>query len=260
MAKSIRSKIKKRLRTVKRQRVDAMIVRPQVQANYDNLVAVMQGRSVRLNSPKNAFKYPEDEAAVFSQHEIFKPIDFRSSHLPMAGYVYRGNRKMSKYTGEQADYMEKLKKTNHPKEEVMAGGGCILAKTGEVITKHHAEILATAQIRPEVAAVAMAGVASASSAVAAAVAEDTSTSLMSEGVMEADAADDGSDQQDEIDEEAPGNTKSDHLRRPVVKGNKSAAQKNRPRSNAALKTKKVAPAASPGKKAGQKAGSPAKKK
>jgi len=251
MGKSIRSKIKKRLRTVKRQRVDAMIVRPQAQANYDNLVAVMQGRSVRLNSPKNAFKYPEDEAAVFSQHEIFKPIDFRSSHLPMAGYVYRGNRKMSKYKGEQADYMEKLKKTNHPKEEVMAGGGCILAKTGEKITKRHAEILATAQVRPEVAAVAMAGPASASSAVAAAVAEDD----------EADAAEDGNDDVivNEIDEDAPDTTKSDHLRRPIVKDNKSAAQKNRPRSNAVKKKTKVAPgpakvsaAGSPGKKKAMK--------
>lgn len=254
MAKSIRSKIKKRLRTVKRQRVDAMIVRPQVQANYDNLVAVMQGRSVRLNSPKNAFKYPDDEASVFSQHEIFKPIDFRSSHLPMAGYVYRGNRKMAKYKGEQADYMEKLKKTSHPKEEVMAGGGCILAKTGEKITKRDAEILATAQIRPEVAAVAMAGPASASSAVAAAVAEDTSTSLM----WEADAAEDGSDQDDEIDEDAPGKTASDHLRRPVLKDNKSAAQKNRPRSNAAKKKTKVA-APGPAKVSAGKS-SPGKKK
>merc|ERR1712070_412706 len=134
------SKIKKRLRTVKRQRVEAMIVTPQTQEHHDSLKRVIEGRSVRLLRPKNAFKYPEAEGAVFAQHEIMKPIDFRASHLPMAGYTYRGNRR--KYEGEQAEYMSSLSK-QHPKMEVMAGGGAILAKTGQKVSMREAEVMAT---------------------------------------------------------------------------------------------------------------------
>jgi len=244
MGKSIRSKIKKRLRTVKRQRVDAMIVRPQVQEHYDSLMRVVEGRSVRLSTPKNAFKYPDEEGAVFAQHEIFKPIDFRASHLPMAGYTYRGNRR--KYKGEEENFMDNLAKTSHPKEEVMAGGGCILAKTGQRISKKEAEVLATAAERPEAAATYMAGPSSASLAVAAAVAEEAAVAE-SEPVPESD-------------EDRPGKVESDHLRRPVLTVTRSNAQTNRPRSNAVKKKtaskavpKAAASSAAGGKKAKVKA-------
>jgi len=220
MGKSIRSKIKKRLRTVKRQRVDAMIVGPETQEHYENLKKVIEGRSVTLLKPKNAFKYPNAEGAVFSQHEMFKPIDFRASHLPMAGYAYRGNRR--KYTGEQAEYMENLKKSSHPKMQVMAGGGAVLAKTGQRISKREAAILATAAVRPEVAAIAEAGPSNASSAVAAAMAEASAS-------MPAGQSDD-----EDLDESKPGVTGSDHLRRPVVKDTTKKARQvtgNKPRAN-----------------------------
>jgi len=229
MAKSIRSKIKKRLRTVKRQRVDAMIVRPQTQEHHDNLVKVMQGRSVRLSSPKNAFKYPDAEGAVFAQHTIMKPIDFRSSHLPMAGYAYRGNRR--KYEGEQKEYMENLALKSHPEMQVMAGGGAILAKTGQRITMHEAQLAATRAERPEAAAMAEANASRASSAVAAAVAED------------AEDAEDAMDVPLPGNEDLPGRDEADHTRRPVVKDttralrNKATPTGNRPRSQAAIKKK-----------------------
>jgi hypothetical protein len=226
MGRSIRSKIGKRLRTVKRQRVDAMIVRPQTQEHHDNLVKVMQGRSVRLSSPKNAFKYPDAEGAVFAQHTIMKPIDFRSSHLPMAGYAFRGNRR--KYEGEQKDYMESLALKSHPEMQVMAGGGAILAKTGQRITAHEAQLVATRAERPEAAAMAEANASRASSAVAAAVAED---------------AEDAMDVPVPGNEELPGRDEADHTRRPVVKDttralrNKATPTGNRPRSQAAIKKK-----------------------
>jgi hypothetical protein len=245
MGKSIRSKIKKRLRTVKRQRVDAMIIRPQTQAHHDSLMAVIQGRSVRLTSPKNAFKYPDAEGAVFAQHEIMKPIDYRSAKLPMSGFVYRGNRR--KYEGEEGEFMEKLKRESHPKYEIMAGGGCILAKTGQKLSKHEADVLATAAVRPEVAAIAMAGPASASSAVAAAMAE------------EADAAAEEPIPSDS-DEDKPGRTGSDHLRRPVVKDTTKAQRKvNRPRSNAVKKKTQAAPPREPAAAKAAAKGSPGKK-
>merc|ERR1719491_1061328 len=139
-----------------------MMVTPQTQEHHDSLKRVMEGRSYKLLKPKNAFKYPDAEGAVFAQHEIMKPIDFRSSNLPMAGFAFRGNRR--KYEGEQAEFMSNLAKSSHPKMEVMAGGGAILAKTGQKVSKHEAELLATAAVRPEVAAVAEAGPARASCA------------------------------------------------------------------------------------------------
>lgn len=240
MGKSIRSKIKKRLRTVKRQRVDAMIVRPQTQEHYDSLMKVVNGTSVRLNSPKNAFRYPDAEGAVFAQHQIYKPIDFRASHLPMAGMVYRGNRKMRKYEGEQKEYIDKMKTENHPKEQVIAGGGVILAKTGKVVSKTEAAIIATAAERPEVAAIAIAGVASASSAVAAAV--------------EADAEDEPASESGDDEAAHPGRADSDHLRPPIKKDTTKAAR-NRPRSNTVKK--KTKPEI---KVAAKAAGSPKKQK
>merc|ERR1711865_1352419 len=143
------------------------------------------------------------------------------------GMVYRGNRKMRKYEGEQKEYIDKMKKENHPKEEVMAGGGCVLAKTGKVISRTEAAIIATAADRPEVAAMAIAGVASAASAVAAAVA--------------ADAAEESASEMEDEEVDIPGRAESDHLRPPVVKDTTKGKRDARQRSNAVKKKTKVAP-------------------
>jgi len=219
MAKSIRAKIKKRLRTAKRQRVDAMLVTPREREHYDALQKVIEGRSVTLSKTKNAFKYPEEDDAFFPQRELMKPIDFRSKNLPVAGYAFRGNRR--KYEGEQAEYMDKLKK-KHPKYVALAGGGAVHAKTGRKVSLKEAELMATAVQRPEAHAVAIAGVGNASSAVAAACAEDEDDDDMesaSEDVPEPlDAA--------------------DHSRRPIVKKvNKNKGTSARP-SSGAKKSKK----------------------
>lgn len=231
MGKSIRSKIKKRLRTVKRQRVDAMIIRPQTQEHHDALKRVIEGRAVRLNSPKNAFKYPEDAGAGFPQHKIMKPIDYRSSNLPMSGYTYRGNRR--KYKGEEAAYMDNLAKNNHPKIEVLAGGGVISAKTGARISNREAELIATQAVRPEVAAIAEAGPSNASSAVAAAMQDDGVKHVTFSDMQVSDS--DGDDEP----ADRPGVTESDHLRRPLVKDT-TKGQRNRPRANSVTKKSKAA--------------------
>merc|ERR1719350_1579203 len=87
----------------------------------------------------------------------------------MAGYVFRGNRR--KYEGEQLDYMNNLKQS-HPEMEVMAGGGAILAKTGQRVEVHEAELLATAVQRPLDAGTAAAGLPASTSAVAEAIREE----------------------------------------------------------------------------------------
>ncbi|CAE7276171.1 RFC5 [Symbiodinium natans] len=149
MGKSIRSKIKKRLRTVKRQRVDAMLVTPREEEKHQKLIKVAQGKQLTLLRPKNAFKYPESDDAVFPQHEVMKPVDFRAQNLPMAGTVFRGNRR--KYTNEEKDMLTKIIKENHPKMEVLAGGGAVLAKSGRRVSQAEAERLATKIRRPDVA-------------------------------------------------------------------------------------------------------------
>ncbi|CAE7031311.1 unnamed protein product [Symbiodinium sp. CCMP2456] len=145
---SIRSKIKKRLRTVKRQRVDAMLVTPREEEKHDKLMKVAQGKQLTLLRPKNAFKYPDSDDAVFPQHEVMKPVDFRAQNLPMAGTVFRGNRR--KYSNEEKEMLTKIIKENHPKMEVLAGGGAVLAKTGKKVSVAEAELLATKVNRPEV--------------------------------------------------------------------------------------------------------------
>lgn len=147
MGKSIRSKIKKRLRTVKRQRVDAMIVTPREEEKHEKLLQVAQGRSVTRLRPKNGFKYPDSEDAVFPQHEVMKPVDFRAQNLPMAGTVFRGNRR--KYSEEEKVMLNKIIKENHPKMEILAGGGAVLARTGQKVSVEEAEVIATKVLRPE---------------------------------------------------------------------------------------------------------------
>jgi len=219
MGRSVRSKIGKRLRTAKRQRIDAMVIGPRTQEKHDSCVRVAEGRSVRLSKAPNAFKYPDAEGAVFAQHEVMKPIDFRAQNLPAAGYAFRGNRK--KYEGAEKEYMERLIKTSHPQMEVMAGGGAILAKTGARVSMKEAELITTAAWRPDVAAIAASAPSSSASAVAAAVAEESAGSLWE--TMDAQPA-----------PRAEPTNEADTSRRPVVKDTRrqkrTADHKARPNS------------------------------
>jgi|EP00927_Polykrikos_kofoidii_P062261 hypothetical protein len=236
MAKSIRSKIKKRLRTAKRQRMDAMVCTPQLEKHHAALQRTIQGRSVTLKKPKNAFKYPASEGSAFPQHTIMKPIDFRNASLPMATFAFRGNRR--KYEGEQLEHMQNLAKTSHPKMETLAGGGAICAKTGKRLSKEEAELLATAAEDPKAHALAVAGPACSTSAVAAGVADD-STDLVADNTGTGDA-DMGNSDSDDVAEGGPEPTnQADHSRRPVVKDERRAARTKarRTRPNSTLKTK-----------------------
>lgn len=240
MGKSIRSKIKKRLRTVKRQRVDAMLITPREHEKHDRLVKVSQGRGVTLSKPRNAFKYPDNDDAAFPQHEVVKPIDFRAQNLPMAGTAFRGNRR--KYSPEEAEMLNHVIKTSHPKMEVLAGGGAIMAKTGKKVSLEEAELLATKINRPEIAALAESGPPSASSAVEAAVAEDSAVPSSS---SRAPASEDDEDMDEDV---AEPDGSADTSRRPVVKdarrAKRTAEHRSRPNSvkKAAKKQKASAPA------------------
>ena len=224
MGKSIRSKIKKRLRTAKRQRADAMIYTPQTKAHHEALQRVIQGRSFTLSTPKNAFKYPDAKGAAFPQHQVMKPIDYRAQNLPMAGLAFRGNRR--KYNTEEQEHLNNIIKNEHPKMEVLAGGGAILASTKQRVSEHEAELLATAAERPEVAAVAAMAVApSSSSASAPPVAEEAGSAKVASG------GDVDMDPENEID----------HSRPPVLKDERRAKRtaEHRPRPNTVKKKTKA---------------------
>jgi len=243
MGKSIRSKIKKRLRTVKRQRVDAMIVTPREHEKHDRLVKTAQGRNVTFSKPKNAFKHPDADDAAFPQHEVIKPVDFRAQNLPMAGTAYRGNRR--KYSAEEEQMLKEIIKTSHPKMEVLAGGGAVMAKTGKKVSLAEAELIATKVNRPELAALAEAGPPSASSAVADALAEDGAAPASSSTALAAPAPDE--DMMDDEDEDGPEpDASADTSRRPVVKDNRRSKRtaEARTRPNSVKKGKQKAGASS----------------
>ncbi|KAF4718837.1 hypothetical protein FOZ63_026625 [Perkinsus olseni] len=109
MAKSIRSKVKKRFRTCKRQLVSATIDKKRLQDTNQRLREVATGVFVKPTTPKNAFLYPDDPAAAFpkvllltwldcvnergGQVIVAKPLDFRSEAMPHSGYAITGNRR-----------------------------------------------------------------------------------------------------------------------------------------------------------------------
>ncbi|KAF4758835.1 hypothetical protein FOZ63_001099 [Perkinsus olseni] len=93
MAKSIRSKVKKRFRTCKRQLVSATIDKKRLQDTNQRLREVATGVFVKPTTPKNAFLYPDDPAAAFPKVIVAKPLDFRSEAMPHSGYAITGNRR-----------------------------------------------------------------------------------------------------------------------------------------------------------------------
>lgn len=122
MGKSIRSKIKKRFRTAKRERVEHMVRQPNLEKNHSSLMEIAAGVKKTEKTIKNMFLHPDDPDAEIPQYCLKKPIDFRCEHLPMAGYAFRGNRR--KYVGEEATIRDEKRKT-HPQMEIIAGKGFV---------------------------------------------------------------------------------------------------------------------------------------
>ncbi len=96
MGKSIRAKTKKRFRTVKRQLVAAAVDKPRALEAYTKCMVIGEGKSLEVKQNKNGFKYCDDPAAAFPQHELSKPFDFRSEALEQAGYAATRNRRKFK--------------------------------------------------------------------------------------------------------------------------------------------------------------------
>ncbi|EER06706.1 conserved hypothetical protein, partial [Perkinsus marinus ATCC 50983] len=106
MAKSIRSKVKKRFRTCKRQLVSATIDKKRLQDTNQRLREVASGVFVKPATPKNAFLYPDDPEAAFPKVIVAKPLDFRSEAMPHSGYAITGNRR--KYVASELESIPKV--------------------------------------------------------------------------------------------------------------------------------------------------------
>merc|ERR1719159_2319600 len=101
MAKGIRSKVKKRFRTAKRELVDASIEKKRKEQAHLKQKLVAEGRYLEVmpKKKKNAFLYPDDPESAFPQHEVVKPLDLRSAALPGSANAFVGGRR--KFTEEE---------------------------------------------------------------------------------------------------------------------------------------------------------------
>jgi Protein of unknown function (DUF2423) len=93
MAKSIRSKVKKRFRTAKRTLVSASVDQERAKSSFSILNVVAKGLTSTIKKQKNAFKYPQDTDAVFPTVSQPVPLDFRSQSMPHSGYATVNNRR-----------------------------------------------------------------------------------------------------------------------------------------------------------------------
>ena len=108
MAKSIRSKVKKRLRTVKRGVVKKELVTPGTKLNARELAKeaklqeALSGHLKPHKTKKNAFR-SDDPDAVIPQHDFRQDVDYRSGFAgPDAGYAVVGSNRPKQMGGGDA--------------------------------------------------------------------------------------------------------------------------------------------------------------
>jgi hypothetical protein len=98
MAKGIRSKVKKRYRTAKRELVNATVEKKRLEEANRKIGLVAQGRIAEVlpKAKTNGFLYPDDPDSAIPQNVNVKPLDFRSHALPGASNAAaRGRRKFT---------------------------------------------------------------------------------------------------------------------------------------------------------------------
>jgi hypothetical protein len=91
MGKSIRCKVKKRLRSLKREQFEQQVGRDQL-SKLSHKLQTAPGIHSAEDIPKlNAFLYPEDAAAAFPQYQKPTLIDFRNANVDFSGFEFRGS-------------------------------------------------------------------------------------------------------------------------------------------------------------------------
>jgi hypothetical protein len=90
MGKSLRSKVKRRFRSLKREVLNRGVLREQLNDISAKLKMTAEGKNYREPEVKNAFLYPNDPQAKFPQYQKQPLVDFRSSHIEFAGHEFIG--------------------------------------------------------------------------------------------------------------------------------------------------------------------------
>ncbi|CAD51813.1 hypothetical protein PFAG_02370 [Plasmodium falciparum Santa Lucia] len=104
MGKGLRSKVKRRFRTIKRIHVREHVEKPNLKKLNDRIKSMLNNKDIYqdLVRPPNKFLHPDDENAVIPQHKITKKIDFRSEALPLSGFATVGNRRKYNLTEQMS--------------------------------------------------------------------------------------------------------------------------------------------------------------
>jgi len=91
MGKSIRCKVKKRLRSLKRDQYEQQVGLDKL-AKLSHKLHTTPGLHDPEDIPKaNAFLYPENPEAAFPQYQKPTLIDFRSANVDFSGFEFRGS-------------------------------------------------------------------------------------------------------------------------------------------------------------------------
>ena len=93
MAKGLRSKVKRRWRTLRRKVVDEVKTKPDIEELHNRIKATVNGYEYRQAPKPNAFKNPDDPNAEFPQFVPAKIIDLRSAFVPFGGNEFVGARR-----------------------------------------------------------------------------------------------------------------------------------------------------------------------
>ena len=105
MAKGIRSKVKRRLRTVRRQHYWEIEGKQKLQDLSTKLHDPTYDFTEDGSLPVNAFIEPNNPRAVFPQHAKPHILDFRSHKIAGSGFASVGNfRKMMSATAKRSKY------------------------------------------------------------------------------------------------------------------------------------------------------------
>ena len=99
MGKSIRSKVMKRYRTVKREFIAATTDLDRMKASNRKCLMIAAGQQLEVKPTINAFRHPNLIDAEIPKVIVARSTDFRSEALPNSGYAACRNRRKNKKSG-----------------------------------------------------------------------------------------------------------------------------------------------------------------
>lgn len=100
MAKSLRSKIMRRWRKLKRGHLDNVVMKPKQTKIHENNIANLAGIDYRPKDIPNAFLHPDNPDATFPQVKPAPIIDLRSTAIPGSGREWSGANRKNKTVTE----------------------------------------------------------------------------------------------------------------------------------------------------------------